>query len=104
MAPVGSTALNDGVDGHVALGLKGERIISRIGKPLGRLQLQAPRGVRKISHRELHAFGAVDTQALFAQLGFVLGGAIGVVPYIPAAVAVGQVAVVQYVLGQGEGR
>ena len=44
-------AVHDGVDGHVALRLEPQRVIGGIGEPLGRLQLQAPRRVRKFSHR-----------------------------------------------------
>ena len=104
MAVVRRAALHNGVDGHVALGLEGEGVVGRIGKPLGRLQLQAPTGVRKLGHRDLHAFAAIYAKAFLAQLALVLGRAIGVVPDIPATVAIGQVAVVQHVLGQGKSR
>ena len=97
-------ALHNGVDGHVTLGLEGKRIVGGIGKPLGRLQLQAPTRVRKLGHRDLHAFAAIYAKAFLAQLALVLGRAIGVVPDIPATVAIGQVAVVQHILGQGKSR
>ena len=103
LAVVRRTALHNGVDGHVAFGLEGKRIVGRIGKPLGRLQLQAPRRIRKFSHRHLHAFAAVDAEAHLAELQVHLRRAVRIIPQVPTAIAVRHVAVCQHVLRHQRG-
>ena len=90
---VGRPALDNRVDGHIALRLESERVVGGIGEPLGRLQLESPRRIRKIGHGNLYTFASIDAEAHHPDLLFELGRAIGVIPDIPTAVAIRQVAV-----------